>query len=434
VSVGLQSKPAKPPYAFLASPQRVKANNALIQTVPELKIAYILNTYPQPSHSFIRREIQALEQAGLDITRLAMRPSEAALIDPQDISEASHTGYVLQHHLGLITALVGALLRGPIRWFRALSLALRIGGRSDTGRLRHLIYFAEACFVARHCRTLAVDHMHAHFGTNAAAVVMLANAVGGPSYSFTVHGPEEFDAPKALSLGQKLDRSAFAIAVSQFGRSQLCRWAALSTWPRLHVVHCGIDRALFACPAPMADRTDLRLVSIGRFAEQKGQLVLLQALAKLRQHRSDIHLTLVGDGEMRGVIEQMIEDLGLTDAVTLPGWQDEVGVRTELAAAHALVMPSFAEGLPVVIMEAMAAGRPVIATLIAGIPELVIEGKTGWLVPAGDVDALATAISELAQTTVDRLTEMGQAGHVRAFARHDVSGEAAKLADLFRAV
>lgn len=434
VSVPARSERMEPPGAFHAAPQLLNVRYALMQTVSDLKIAYILNTYPQPSHSFIRREIQALEQGGVAITRLAMRPGEATLPDPLDQSEAGKTDYVLHQRLGLIVSLLQALLRGPVRWLKALGLALRIGGVSESGRLRHLIYFAEACFVAGRCRALGLDHMHAHFGTNAATVAMLAHALGGPTYSVTVHGPEEFDAPRALSLGDKLDRAAFAIGVSQFGRSQLCRWAALPTWSRLHVVHCGIDPSQFTDPAPMPKGPGLRLVSIGRFAEQKGQLVLLQALAKLRQGRTDVHLTLVGDGEMRPDIEQMIENLGLKDVVSLPGWQDEKGVRAELAAAHALVMPSFAEGLPVVIMEAMAAARPVIATLIAGIPELVVPGETGWLVPAGDVDALTKAMQGLAQTPVAELAKMGKAGRTRALARHDVTVEAAKLADLFRAV
>lgn len=399
-----------------------------------MKIAYVLNTYPQPSHSFIRREIRALEQNGFDIVRLAMRPSEATLVDPLDLSEATRTDYVLRHKVGMLSAGIIALVRAPLRWLRAVGLAIRTGRASDLGVLRHLIYFIEACYVARQCAAQKVDHMHAHFGTNAATVAMLAQAVGGPQYSFTTHGPEEFDAPDSLSLGAKLDRAAFAIGVSQFGRSQLYRWAAISTWARLHVVHCGIDPAMFADPIAAPKGKVLRLVSIGRFTEQKGQLVLLQALAKLREAHKDVHLTLVGDGDMRRDLEQAISDLGLQDAVTLPGWLDEDGVRIALATSHALVMPSFAEGLPVVIMEAMAAQRPVIATLIAGIPELVIPDETGWLVPAGDVDALTQAIKELARTPHKQRFLMGQAGRERALLRHDVTIEAAKLANLFQSV
>ena len=148
----------------------------------------------------------------------------------------------------------------------------------------------------------------------------------------------------------------------------------------------------------------------------------------MAQTREDVHLALVGDGEMRGDIEAAIAKYDLSDRVTLTGWLDEDGIKAQLAAAHALVMPSFAEGLPMVVMEAMAAARPVIATYIAGTPELVQEGKTGWLVPAGDIEALADAMDTLVKTPLTTLTQMGQTGRARVMERHDVAKEAEKLA------
>jgi glycosyltransferase involved in cell wall biosynthesis len=399
-----------------------------------MKLAYILNTYPQPSHSFIRRELRALERGGPKITRLAMRRSDMALVDAGDREEAAQTEYVLDRGLlRLFGGMTLQALRAPLSFARALWLAVRCGRASDRGVLRHLVYLAEAAQVTRRCRQTGVEHTHAHFGTNAACVAMLAHALGGPGYSFTVHGPEEFDAPRDLSLGLKLDRAAFAVGVSEFGRSQLKRWADFATWERLKVVHCGIEPAVFpADPAPIPTGP-LRLVSIGRFAEQKGQMVLIQAMAELRETHPDIHLTLVGDGDMRGALETAISTFGLKDTVTLTGWLDEVGVRSEITAAHALVMPSFAEGLPMVVMESMACARPVIATYIAGIPELVQPGLTGWLVPAGDVSALADAMRELAATPPETLAEMGAAGRLRVLERHDSDTEARKLAGHFQA-
>ena len=255
---------------------------------------------------------------------------------------------------------------------------------------------------------------------------MLGHLLGGPKFSFTVHGPEEFDSPRALSLGRKMALADFTVAISQFGRSQLCRWAAPGSWDSIKVVHCGIEPAKFAKPAPLPTGPR-RLVAIGRLVEQKGQLALIEAMARTE---TPVALTLIGDGEMRPEIEARIERLGLRDRITLTGWVDEDRIRAELDAAHALVMPSFAEGLPMVIMEAMAAARPVIATYIAGTPELVQEGKTGWLVPAGDIDALATAIDTFAKTTPAKLAKMGEAARSRVLERHDVSTEARKLAEL----
>jgi glycosyltransferase involved in cell wall biosynthesis len=395
-----------------------------------VKIAYVLNTYPQPSHSFIRREIAALQAQGHAILRLAMRRSDLDLVDPQDRAEADQTAYILDAGaLRLVWGLVRSALRGPRVFLRALARAWRMGAQSEAGRLRHLIYLAEAAVVRRACAEARIDHVHAHFGTNAAAVAHLARHLGGPTYSFTVHGPEEFDAPRALSLGLKMADAAFTVGVSQFGRSQLCRWADPEDWDRLHVVHCGIDAARFARVSAVRDGPR-HVVSIGRFAEQKGQLVLIEALAAARAAGAEIGLRLVGDGPMRPEIEARIALLGLADAVVLTGWLDEDGVRAEIDAAAALVMPSFAEGLPMVIIEAMAAARPVIATYVAGIPELVRSGRTGWLVPAGDADALARALLHLVETPVETLRQMGDAGRERALARHDAGAEAARLAGL----
>ncbi|OIQ44999.1 MAG: colanic acid biosynthesis glycosyltransferase WcaL [Roseobacter sp. MedPE-SW] len=398
-----------------------------------MKIAYVLNSYPQPSHSFIRREIQALERQGITIVRLAMRPGSAPLVDPGDQAEAAKTHYVLQAGMfPLLLSLLRQALAGPGAFLRALRLAIGLGRVSQAGVARHLIYLAEACYVAAHCQGAGVDHMHAHFGTNATAVALLAQTLGGPGYSFTTHGPEEFDAPVALSLGEKLNRARFAVAISSFGKSQLSRWAEFGVWNQLKVVHCGIEPAKFENPAPMPDGP-LRLTAIGRFVEQKGQMVLVRAMAEVVQSHPQVHLVLIGDGEMRADLEAAIAAAGLQDNVTLTGWLSEAGVRAELAGAHALVMPSFAEGLPMVVMEAMAAARPVLATYIAGTPELVLPAETGWLVPAGDAGILAEAIGELAQVSPERLTQMGAAARQRVLQRHDSDIEARKLADLFRA-
>jgi glycosyltransferase involved in cell wall biosynthesis len=228
-------------------------------------------------------------------------------------------------------------------------------------------------------------------------------------------------------LGEKIARSKFTVAITSYGRSQLSRWAEPTHWGKIKVVHCGIEPAHFPAPLPLP-KGGARFVSIGRFVEQKGQLLALDALAALIKTHDAAHLTLIGDGEMRPQIEAHIANLGLENHITLTGWLDEAQILSELQNAHALLMPSFAEGLPMVIMEAMAAGRLVIATYIAGIPELVQQGKTGWLVPAGDADALAKAMANMADSKPETLDQMAHASRERVLQRHDVAIEAAKLA------
>lgn len=398
---------------------------------PEPRIGYVVNTYPRPSQTFIRREIRALEAAGLHVHRFAMRRDDQPLASAEDREESARTEYVLDR--GAV-ALGLALLRAVLRQPRSLTAVVRAGRRGGPGRgvARQAIYLAEAMILADRSREAGLTHLHAHFGTNSADVALYARMLGGPGFSMTVHGPEEFDAPHALMLGEKVARSRFAVAVSDFGRSQLSRWAPFAAWDRIAVVHCGIDPALFpdALPLPPGPGPDrpLRLVCVGRFAEQKGQVLLIEALARCR---APVHLTLVGDGPLRPALEAAIARHALRDRVHLAGWLDEAGVRRALTDAHAMVMPSFAEGLPVALMEAMAAGRPAIATHIAGIPELLTP-DAGWLVPAGSPDALADAMDAAAATPPDRLAAMGLAARARALARHDIHDQAARLAQLFR--
>jgi colanic acid/amylovoran biosynthesis glycosyltransferase len=401
-----------------------------------MTIGYVMNTYPLPSTTFVRREIQALERRGIAIHRFAMRADSKPLADPQDVEEAAKTEHLLQRGVAaLIPSALGWMARRPARALAAFGLAMTCGGRGSGGapgtggRLRHLVYLIEAAHLAHRCHALGIRHVHAHFGTNATAVAMLSRVMDGPSYSFTTHGPEEFDAPRALALDLKIHRAAFVAAISTFGKSQLSRWVSADIWPRLTVVHCGIEPWKFPDPEPPQPGPP-RLVAIGRLSEQKGFALLLEAIALARKTVPDLHVELVGDGPLRDSLTAQAKALGVTDLVTFAGWKTEPEVRASLAAGQALILPSFAEGLPMVIMEAFAAGRPAIATSIAGIPELVTP-DTGWLVPAGDPERLADAIENMAQTRPDRLAEMGRSARARVFSRHDIDAEAAKLAARF---
>jgi glycosyltransferase involved in cell wall biosynthesis len=201
-------------------------------------------------------------------------------------------------------------------------------------------------------------------------------------------------------------------------------------WHKVDVVHCGLDKAFHDVPAVPVPAGP-RLVCVGRLCEQKGQLLLVRAAALVKARGIPFEVILAGDGEMRAQIEQEVTRLGLSAHVHITGWVSSARVRDELLAARALVLPSFAEGLPVVIMEAMALRRPVLSTYVAGIPELVLNGETGWMFPAGDVEALANAMAACLTAPRGELDAMGEAGRERVLARHDVDTEAAKLAALF---
>lgn len=397
-----------------------------------MRIAYLVNQYPAGSHSFIRREILALERHGFEVIRVSLRGWEGALADPDDKAEREHTLYVLRAGAAsLLLALTRMLLTRPAPFMRALWLAWRMSRRADRPLPVHIAYLAEASRIEPWLRADGVQHLHAHFGTNSAEVAMLVHELGGPTWSFTVHGPEEFDRAPFLGLADKVRRCSFVVAVSYFGRSQLFRLIGQNDWAKVQVVHCGLDRTFVEAP-PGPPQAARRLVCVGRFHAQKGQLLLVEAACLLARAGTQFELVLVGDGELRSQIEMLLQSHGLADRVRITGWISGAEVRQEILAARALVLPSFAEGLPVVLMEAMALRRPVISTYIAGIPELVRPGEHGWLVPAGDVEALAAAMQACLDSPPATLACMGEAARNVVLARHNVDVEAAKLAALFR--
>lgn len=396
-----------------------------------MKLAYLINSYPMVSLSFIRREIQALEALGYDVQRYSIRTWNDALVDAEDLKEAEKTTYILQTPpLKILGAVLLTLAQNPGAFAKTLALWGRVGWRSDRGLLVNLIYFAEACVLKQWLTQGQIDHLHAHFGSNPAAVALFCQSLGGPGYSFTVHGPEDFDKVAAIALPEKIKQAKFVVAVSSFGRSQLYRWCDYFHWPKIHIVHCGLDPGFLSQEPTPVPKTP-RLVCVGRLAEQKGQLLLLQALAQAVQKGLKAQLILVGDGALRPALEGAIEDLKLQDYVTITGWAAEAEVKEQIIQARAMILPSFAEGLPVVLMESLALGRPALSAYIAGVPELIQPGVSGWLVPAGDVAALATALEAVLQTPPERLTEMGLAGRQFVCQEHDARREAEKLAALF---
>jgi colanic acid/amylovoran biosynthesis glycosyltransferase len=399
-----------------------------------MMLAYLINQYPKTSHTFIRREMQELERQGWQVQRIALRGGDAELADPADRDEQTRTRYVLtgwRAGPGLLLATLTLLATRPWRFVQAAGLALRTGWRGRRPLPYHLIYLAEACQVALWLRAGGARHLHAHFGTNAAQVAMLVSALGGPPFSFTVHGPEEFDHVESLRLCEKVRRAAFVVAISAFGRSQLYRCLPHEEWNKVRVVRCGLA-ADYAEGASAHIPSVPRLVCVGRLCEQKGQLLLVEALGKLRTAGIAVQLVLAGDGELKDELISLGRQLGLHNMVRITGWLDGRQVREEILAARALVLPSFAEGLPVALMEAMALRRPVLSTYVAGIPELVTPGHNGWLVPAGDVDALTRALAVVLATPLAEMERLGLNGSRQVGRLHSLEQEVAKLARHFQ--
>ena len=399
-------------------------NPAVAQHQPGLRrpnrpfsVAYLATHYPKISHRFIWREIVALEDCGVRIERFATRPSPDSPPDYDHHSELQRTRVLLkQGVLGLAAGLAWAAATRPWRFFDAWRAAIGDGWRSDRGMIANLVYLAEASVLLHWLVERPVDHLHAHFATNTASIAMLCHMMGGPPYSFTAHGPDDFDRAHLLGLEAKIARAKAVFSVSYFGRSQLLRWCSYVHWSKVHVIAPGVDSAFLLPPTPVPSTA--RLICVGRLHEQKGQILLLEAVEQLRKERVQCEVVLIGEGPMRAEIERRIRELHLEGCVTLAGAATTDAMIGLLQSSRALVVPSLAENFPSVIMEAFALARPVIATHVGGIPELVTPGASGWLVAPGDVESLANAMREALDAPVSRLREMGLAGSDRVTSRH----------------
>ncbi len=397
-----------------------------------MKIAYLTGEYPRATDTFIQREVAALRGHGLEVATCSIRQTGPEhLVGPEQKSEAAGTFYALKaarNPLRLMRDHLMALTRSPARYARALALAWRVSAPGLRARLYQLIYFAEAAVLTEHLRREAVVHLHNHIATASCTVAMLASEMSGIPYSFTLHGPDIFFEPHRWRLDEKIARARFVACISDFCRAQAMVFSAPPHWPKLHVVHCGIDPAQYA--ADENREAGARLLFVGRLAAVKGLPVLFEAMQRLLPEHPDMHLTLIGDGPERPALEQDAAARDLTKATLFAGYKSQSDVAQALREADIFVLPSFAEGVPVVLMEAMAAGKPVITTRIAGVPELVEHGRSGLLVAPGDATGLADAIATLLADATLRV-RMGENGRATVRDAFNIDRESRWLADLF---
>ena len=396
-----------------------------------MKIAYLTGEYPRATDTFIQREVAALRELGIEVQTCSIRRTGVQhLVGEEQRAEAARTFHVLPAALNPLTLTRAKLaaLRAPGRYFRALALAWKTAPKGVKGRLYNLVYFAEALVLARHMRQAGATHLHNHIAKSSCTVAMLASELSGIPYSFTLHGPDIFFAPEHWRLDEKIARARFVACISEFCRSQAMLWSDRAHWDKLQIVHCGVELARYAS----GQRTGTRLMFVGRLDAVKGVPVLLEAFAEAIADRPDLRLTLVGDGPDRAALEAEVAARGLTGAVEFAGYRSQSEVAEMLAIHDALVLPSFAEGVPVVLMEAAAAALPVIATAVGGVGELVKHGQTGVLVPPGDGAALREAILQIMGDGALR-ARMGAAGRTVVEDGFTARTEAARLARLMRA-
>lgn len=359
-------------------------------------LAYLVSRYPAVSHTFILREVQALRARGLRVEVASVNPPDRAdaQMTADERTEAAAVYGIKQHGWrGALGALIWAACTRPLALMRTLRQALAFG--QGLRRIYAMAYAVEAAMVTRWMQARGLQHLHVHFGNAAAAVGVLVKTLAGSGLSITIHGPDEFDDVVGQQLPAKVAAADRVVCISQFARSQLMRLCEPSQWDKLHLCRLGVDTECYAPKIETLSDQPMRLLCVGRLAPAKGQILLLQACAQLLQRGLDFELRLIGEGPDRTRLQEAVQTLGLVGRVHLLGARNQVEVRAELSQANIFVLASLAEGIPVVLMEAMASGLPVISSPVNGIPELIQDEHSGLLAAPGDANALANQLRRL---------------------------------------
>lgn len=395
-----------------------------------MKVAYFTSRYPAISHTFIMREILALRARGIEVVTISQRAADQReILAEADRRERDATSYILPPRWGrLFAAHLRALLTRPLRYISALVFSQRVRPGGLRAMVWHFFYFVEAVQLADEMRRRNVRHVHVHFAGPCATVAMIAERLGDLTYSMTVHGPIVFFDVGANLLREKVERAAFIICISDFARSQLAAHVDPRHWSKMHIIHCGVDTTRYHCDTPRP--RSCHLLSVGRLVPVKNASALIEAVARLADEFPDIRCTLVGDGPERARFERLAADLGVADRVTFAGAVGQDDILDYYRAADVFVLPSFAEGVPVVYMEAMAMGLPTIGTAVGGTTELIEHGESGLIVPPGNLDKLVEALRRVLSD--DALcARLSAGGRRKVVAEFEISRIGAQVADLF---
>ncbi len=394
------------------------------------RLAYLVSQVPAVHHRYILEEIRGLRKWGFEIAIVSVHSPDRTreCMDPDERTAAAETFYVKQ--AGLLRALgahARTLLGMPLRYAAGILACLRFSRLCPADLLRHFFYLTEALIAGQWMRARALTYLHAHYTST---VAWFIHEVFRIRASHTLHGPAEFENAAAFHLREKIRDAVFVAAISHYGRSQILKYTAPEQWNKVAVCPLGIDVRKFS--GELRRRSGpFHVITVGRLSPEKGHLILFAALERLVRSGRDVRLTILGDGPSREILERAVREQSLAGAVIFRGWVNNDAAAGAYREADAFVLPSFAEGLPVALMEAMAAGLPCIATRIAGIPELIEDGESGLLVSPADIDGLAEALVRL-HDNEELCARLGRAGRQRAGGR-SAEDSVSRLAELLRA-
>jgi colanic acid/amylovoran biosynthesis glycosyltransferase len=395
-----------------------------------VRIGYFTNLYPRATDTFIQREIAGLRQRGIEICTFSVRrPGSEHDVAAEVVAEKQNTHYLLPVGVfRLILSNIVVFVRRPGRFLAMWALALRTRRPGMRGLALQIAYLQEAILLSIAVTRQRITHLHNHLGDNSGTVTLLASKLSGTGYSITIHGPHIFFDPTHWALREKLRYSRFIVCISHYCRSQMMLFTDPPDWERLRIVRCGVDTERFRYREV---RQQVRkLLYAGRLAVEKGLSVLFESLHDLLARGYEFELTLLGDGSDREQLEELARRLGIHDRLVFAGYASQEQLRESLERSDLFILPSFAEGVPVSLMEAMACGVPVLSTYVGGIAELVEPEQTGLLVPPADCAALSKAIARYCDD-LELRQRVSRCARESVVARFNLDSEVDKLAQLF---
>jgi len=403
------------------------------------KVAYILSRFPCLTETFILREMVLLRQLGLDVQIFSMLPPLPTPIHRQAqemMPYVHYSPFLLSSKL--ILAQLHFLLRSPIRYVRALFRAVWQTYRERSVLMRVLAWFPKSVYFARQMQDLKIDHIHAHFVWVNGIAAQIASDLTGITYSLHPHAFGLFMRDQE-SVRRQLELATGIVTVSEYHRRYIARLCPRWFPQDVHVVHYGLDPTEFT-PAPVpAEEDTVRIISVGSLIEKKGHEYLIDTCAEMAEKEIPFRCAIVGNGPRQSTLQVRIDEHGLQDRVSLLGAKTQTEVKELYRQSDIFVLACVVarsgdrDGMPNVLLEAMAMQLPVVTTPVTGIPELVLDGETGLLVPERDVHALTQAIERLINDTPLR-HKLGQQGRQAVLAGFDIHQTAAQMAAVFQRI
>ncbi|MEO8228382.1 MAG: glycosyltransferase family 4 protein [Chloroflexota bacterium] len=420
----------------LAAPEATARDRPAPETAP-LRVAYVMSRFPKLTETFILFEMAAVERQGPEIRLFPLLRERESAMHPEAAPYVARATYLPF----LSPAILGShgyfLRHAPRRYLGTLGAMLRGTWRSPNFLLGGIGIFPKVVHAARLMQRDGVSHVHCHFATHPALAGFLIQRLVGIPYSFTAHG-SDLHVDRTM-LCRKVAEAAFTVTISDDNRAVFERECG-GPITSLEVIHCGVDTTVFH-PVPRMAASDrpLAILAIGTLHEVKGQTHLIEACRLLATAGVPFTCRFVGEGPDRAALEHQVADAGLSDRVEFLGRRTRAEIASLIGSSDVLVAASVPtrsgkrEGIPVVLMEAMSAGLPVVASALSGIPELVVDGSSGLTVPPGDAAAIAAALRRL-HVDPELRTRLGVAARERVMAEFDVDRNAHRLIERFAAV